>query len=239
MTLVAAFRCHRGGLLLCADREETYGIDVKREIDKIFKIEFPTGQVFIAGSGPSSVITVASLEIRQALIRGFAENIDLEREHKNLIEEVLKSIHQRYAQNLEHWPLGLIVIFAPFNRSMAPLLYRTEFSMMVSEPIYVGYGAGKTLSDYLADRLYVNSYDQIDDATLLAVAAFIFREVEKTVVGVGLGVDAIFIHEGSPLSKTIGKDHIKAIQDQIPPLSDCIFAGWKNRINIPSELIPD
>jgi hypothetical protein len=150
MTLVAAFRCHRGGLLLCADREENYG-DVKREIDKICEINLPSLQVFIAGTGPSSVINQTCLEFRHAMTLAFAEGKDMAREHKPLMEDTLKSIHKHYAANLKHWPLGLIVVFAPYDRSMVPLLYRTELSMMVSEPLYVGYGAGKALCDYLAD----------------------------------------------------------------------------------------
>jgi 20S proteasome alpha/beta subunit len=237
MTLVAAFRCHKGGLLLCADREENYG-DVKREIDKIFQIDLPSLQVFIAGSGPSSVINQACLEIRHGLTLAFAEGKDMVREHKPLIEDTLKSINKRYAANLKNWPLGLIVIFAPFDRSMVPLLYRTELSMMVSEPLYVGYGAGKALCDYLADRLYGDVYERLDDCTLLAVAAFIFREVEHSVGGVGLGVDMMFIREGSPLGMKFGKHHVKAIQDKIPPLGDCIFPCWKDSVSIPAELIP-
>jgi 20S proteasome alpha/beta subunit len=224
-----------GGVLLCADREEDYG-DTKREVDKICAIELPSFQVFIAGSGPTSVVNQACLEIRHVLTQAFAAGEDMVKRHKPLIEETLKAIHKRYAANLKNWTLGLIVIFAPFDRSMVPLLYRTEWSMMVSEPFYVGYGAGKALSDYLADRLY--DYERIDDAHLLAVAAFIFREAEHSVGGVGLGVDMVFIREGAPFALKIGKENVKAIQEQIPPLGECVFSCWKDRISIPAILIP-
>jgi 20S proteasome alpha/beta subunit len=235
MTLVAAFRCHRGGLLLCADREESDGT-VKRETDKIAVIELPAAQVFIAGAGPSSVVNQAVIEIRQVLQQALATGESLERQHKPLIEDTLKSIHKRYAANLKEWSLGLIVIFAPFDRSTVPLLYRSEYSMLVSEPFYVGYGAGKALSDYLADRLY--DYNRIDDTALLAIASFIFREVEHSVGGVGLGVDMMFIREGSPFGLKIGKDHIKAIQEKIPPLGECVLPSWNGRFSIPADLIP-
>jgi len=235
MTLVAAFRCQRGGLLLCADREELYG-DSKREVEKISVIELPVGQIFIAGSGPTSAISQAVIEIRHSLIQALTSGEDVVRRHKAIIEATLKSIHERYADNLKDWALGLIVIFAPFDRLTAPLLYWSDYSMLVLEPYYVGYGAGKALSDYLADRLY--DYERnIDDPTLLAIAAFIFREVEHSVGGVGLGVDMMFIREGRPSGLKIGKDHVKAIQDQIPSLGDCIVPRWGD-LSIPSDLIP-
>ena len=236
MTLVAAFRCPAGGILLCADREENYG-DTKREIGKIFTVELPTLQVFIAGSGPTSVVSQAFLEINQALILAFSNGEDMVKVHKRLVEETLKSIHERYADNLKEWDLGLMVIFAPYDRSMVPLLYRSEYSMLVSEPFYVGYGAGKALSDYLADRLY--DYERIDRQTLIAVAAFIFREVERSVGGVGLGVDMVFIREGNPFTLKIGKDNVKAIQEQIPPLGECVVPYWKDRVAIPRILVPE
>ncbi|HEX3661650.1 MAG TPA: hypothetical protein VHU89_09480 [Acidobacteriaceae bacterium] len=235
MTLVAAFRCQRGGLLLCADREENYG-DTKREVDKISVIELPMGQIFVAGSGPTSVINQAVIDMRHAFIQALTSGEDLVRNHKAMIEETLKSIHERYATNLTDCPLGLIVIFALFDRRTVPLLYRSEYSMLVSEPFYVGYGAGKALSDYLADRLY--EFGRNDDALLLVIAAFIFREVEHSVGGVGLGVDMMFIREGAPLGLKIGKDHIRSIQDQIPPLGEYVLSCWADKINIPADLIP-
>jgi hypothetical protein len=235
MTLVAAFRCHRGGILLCADREESYG-DTKREIDKISAIELPMAQVFIAGSGPTSVVNQAVIEIRHALMQALTSGEDVALRHKLIIEKALKSVYERYDSNLNDSALGLLVVFARFDRQLVPLLYRSEYTMLVPEPYYVGYGAGKALSDYLADRLY--EFSRNDDALLLAIAAFIFREVEHSVGGVGLGVDMMFIREGSPLGLKIGKDHIKAIQDQIPPLGDCVLPCWGGRVNIPANLIP-
>ena|SRR5271163_4998546 len=103
MTLVAAFRCPNGGLLLCADREESYA-DVKREVDKIYRINLPTFQVFIAGAGPSSVVSRACSDIHNVLTQAFSDGEDMVRKHKSLIESSLRSIHENYAANLqERW----------------------------------------------------------------------------------------------------------------------------------------
>jgi hypothetical protein len=158
------------------------------------------------------------------------------KEHKTIIETTLESIYREYATSLRKWPLDLIVIFALFDRTVPPLLYRSERTKLFPEAFYVGYGAGKPLSDYLADRLY--DYERIDYVTLLSVAAFIFREVEHSVGGVGLGVDMMFIREGAPFTLKIGKENVKAIQEQIPPLGECVSPCWKDRISIPAILIP-
>ena len=70
MTLVAAFRCKNGGILLCADREENDGF-LRREVNKICRIrELIPCEFFIAGAGKSAIITNARLEIHKSMKTG-------------------------------------------------------------------------------------------------------------------------------------------------------------------------
>jgi len=235
MTLVAAFRCQNGGILLCADREEIYG-DAKRQVDKIYPIHLPTFQVFIAAAGPANVISRACSDIHNSLTQAFSDDRDIKGEFKGLIESDLHSIHEKYAANLQGWPLDLIVIFAPLEPHVAPLLYRTDMAMMISAQFYVAYGSGQRIADYLADRLY--DYERLDNATLLAMAAFIFREAEESTGGVGMGVDMMWIREGNAMTMSIGPDLVKDLQDQIPNLSDAIYSHWKEHVKVPKTILP-
>ena len=240
MTLIAAFRAGNGGILLCADREENDGY-AKRQVDKIYRIKLPTCDLFIAGAGPSGVITKANTEIEDSLTRALTDGADLVRDHKSLIESSLRSIHKQYAANLKNCYLGLIVVFVPGNLASVPIMYRTELSMLIPEPYYAAYGSGKTVSDYLADRLYGVADEvfghAIDNKTLLTLALFIFREAGKSADGVGLGADMNLIRvcEDSPL-QIICPDAVLEFQENIPTLSDAVFAYWKRRVKLPRIL---
>jgi hypothetical protein len=48
----------------------------------------------------------------------------------------------------------------------------------------------------------------------------------------------MFIREGSPLGLKIGKEDVKAIQEQIPPPRGYTSPCWRERISIPATLIP-
>jgi 20S proteasome alpha/beta subunit len=240
MTLIAAFRSGNGGILLCADREESDGY-AKRQIDKIFRINFPTCDFFIAGAGPSGVISRVNAEIADSLNQAFAKGVDLAREHKSLIESVLRFVHRQFAANLKGCSLGLIVVFVSNDQGRVPILYRTELAMLIPEPYYVAYGSGKTIADYLSDRLY-GVADQIfgheiDSKTLLAIALFIFRETEKSTDGVGLGADMYSIRMKNETSlQILLPDVVKELQEKIPTLSDAVFGYWKRRVKIPRIL---
>ena len=70
MTLVAAFRGRDGGVLLCADREESENY-AKRDVDKIYEIPMLPIQIYLAGAGPSAPIARANMEIHNALSAAF------------------------------------------------------------------------------------------------------------------------------------------------------------------------
>ena len=121
MTLVAAFRCPKGGILLCADREENDGF-TRREVDKIYKINLVPCQVFIAGAGPSGIVTNANSHIHGALAKALSDGKDIIVEHKNIIETALKELHNRYSANLKTGYLDLLIVVAPQNDKNVPML---------------------------------------------------------------------------------------------------------------------
>ncbi len=153
MTLVAAFRCLRGGIMLIADREENDGY-ARHEVNKIYKINLVPCQIFIAGAGPSGIVSNANSYIHEAFVKALSDGKDILAEHKNIVESALKELHKRYAANLKTGYLDLLIVVAPLNSQNVPMLYRTEAAMMVPEPYYAAYGSGKTLCDYFAERLY-------------------------------------------------------------------------------------
>jgi hypothetical protein len=233
MTLVAAFRCRDNGILLCADRQDDDGY-VKRPVDKIYR---ETGlsncEVFIAGSGPTTAVLDSCQEIHKALEKAaHYDKSDVLIEHQSIIEASLKAIHIKHKEDLKWMRLGLLIVVVPRNPNGMPILYRNDRSTLIPESEYAAHGTGKPLSDYFAIRLY--KYGQPNDY-LAVLAAFILREAEESVSGVGLGSDMIFIRSGISL-RYLHTDSISEIQAGIPPLKDAIHSYWGEHIKVPDWL---
>jgi len=235
MTLVAAFRCSKGGVMLCADREENDGY-TRREVDKIYRLNLTTGQVFLAGAGPSGIVTAAFADIHQDFAKAHAEgnNVWLPEQHKPLIESRLRLLHKQYKDNIKPGYLDLLIVIAPFAADRFPMVYRTELALIIPEPCYVAAGTGKTLSDYFADRLYECA--RIDKDSLKVLGAFILRETEKAAAGVGLGADIQFIHEGDKSVHHLFSGVVKEIQNLIPQVSESLWSDWTAKVRLPQHL---
>jgi hypothetical protein len=236
MTLVAAFRCRDGGILLCADREENDGY-AKKEVDKIyhFSCESPKGskaicEFFIAGSGPSKTIGKAYIAICNSLRNAAESGVNLATEHKSYIENALTEIHEQDAKILKRWGMNLLVVVAPHIPGNSPQLYRTEKAELCPEALYAAEGNGQIISNYLASRLYTHG---LQKPALAALAAFIFREVEYSRVGVGLGLDMWFIHEGDKSRNEIPPIPAAEIQAGVPSLKDAVYSYWERHLVVP------
>jgi 20S proteasome alpha/beta subunit len=233
MTLVAAFRCRNNGILLCADRLEDDGI-AKRPVDKIWRISGLTEcDIFLAGAGLTTIVKDAQAEIETAIRKAVADNRSVLTEHRSLIEDSLKTVHLRHKDDLKRWPLNLLIVIAPRTPGAIPALFTTDRSTLVSEPVYAAHGSGKTISDYLADRLYVHG---LYNEHLLTLAAFIFREAERASSGVGLGNDMVLISHGAGPLAFLYADKIKEIEDGIPAIKDAIFSFWRDHLKSPDWL---
>jgi hypothetical protein len=232
MTLVAAYRSTEGGILLCADREENDGV-AKRSVNKIYRIPLLPCEVYLAGAGPANAIVKANEEIHSALGHAFASGADVLREYKTLIEAALLSVHVQFPEELEEMPMNFLIILQAKAPNSVPLFYRTEKTVMLSENCYAAFGTGKLICDYFSDRLY--EYPRHEKPSLMAVAAFIFREAHKSASGVGSDVDMIYMRPSPALGEReeFGTNLVKEIQDGIPPLSEAILEYWKEHVKLP------
>ena len=229
MTLAAAFRTFKGGVLLCADRQEDNGIQ-KWEVDKIYHFIVHDCEIFLVSSGFSALIVNAYTRIHQHFMAADAGGIDVVKDHWRLLKECLDSIYQDYAE-LQDNPLGLIVVIAPLLPGMIPMVYAGMGPVLSPSGPYVATGSGKAVSDYLAHRLYKQEHG---NHFLALVAGLICREVEYATLGVGFGFDWVFIHDGDKSRRELGPDMVKEIQAGIASLEDAIFPYWKEHATLPA-----
>ena len=223
MTLIAAFRASKGGVLLCSDRQEDDGVS-KRSIEKIYPIKhLKSCEIFMAGAGPSTPVKNAFLEIHKNLKQQEDGGLEVAWEHREVIEKSLKSIHERYEDVLQNWPINLIIVIAPRARNYTPMLYSTDGKMLSPESRYITHGSGKGVADYLASRLFS---DDLKEHWLLVMAAFIFREAGESSAGVGFGSDMIMINNGRVGRREIGHIPVSEVEHALPLLADCLQANW-------------
>lgn len=231
MTLAAAFRGPKGGILLCSDQEWNDAGVSKRTINKNYRIGLLRDcEFFISGAGPDTPILRAWEEIHKSLAQADTSGIDLVAEHREIIEATLVIVHKQFARLLKSYPMTLLVVSAPRSLTRVPMLYRSDGAALVPEPYYYSVGNGKPVADYLADRLY--EHGRLSKRDLSILAAFILREAGESSIGVS-GGNMVFIHEGEKAMHYISSGVVKEMQDGIPSLRDAIQSYWPGRITFP------
>ncbi|HTB98131.1 MAG TPA: hypothetical protein VK716_14060 [Terracidiphilus sp.] len=228
MTLIAAFRADKGGILLCADREENDGFS-KREVCKISRVSNLKFQMFIAGAGPTAIIKKAQDACEQALFEAAESGIDVETSHQDILEGALEATYTRYVKT-DRDEIRLLIVATIEKEPRVPFLYRTESAMLVREEFYAAEGSGKFISDFLADRLYQPS---IGRAQLFLLAALIFRETGKAISGVGRGAEMVLIYNGNRSMGFYGPDCVADLQVGIPSIADSVYTHWKEKVKLP------
>jgi 20S proteasome alpha/beta subunit len=229
MTLAAAFRCTRGGILLCSDQEWNDAGVSKRRVNKNYRISgLPQCEFFISGAGPDTAVIKAWTKITKCLWEASNAGRDVLAEHQTILESALSAVCKQNAKTLKLWPMSLLIIVAPRALDTVPMLYRTDADLLIDEPYYYAVGSGKPVADYLADRLY--EFGRLDKRSLAIVAAFILKEAGDSSIGVGLGANMVFIHEGEKVMHYLSQEVIKEIQDGIPSLSAAINAYWPEHV---------
>jgi len=231
MTLAAAFRGPKGGILLCSDQEWNDAGVSKRQIDKNYRIGgLPPCEFFVSGSGPETAIITAWTEMHKSLWEASNAGRDVLAEHQAILKSVLKGICKQQAKTLKFWPMSLLIVVAPRDLNKVPMLYRTDGDVLLPEPHYYAVGSGKQVADYLADRLY--EFGRLRKRELVTLAAFILREAGESSIGVS-GGNMVFINEGEKAMHYMGPGAVKEMQDGIPSLNDAIQNYWSGKINFP------
>jgi 20S proteasome alpha/beta subunit len=230
MTLIAGFRCTDGGILMCADREES-GDGTKRSVDKLKELRLADADFVFAASGSAIIVTNLYQRLEEALR---ANEDDLLASHVSVISGVLRSIHKEFRE-FKEWE-ELVIAAAFYQDTTIPIasfLYSTYGNYLRPEQHFVCKGGGKDLAGYFFHRLF-NPWP--DRRRSVIVAAFVFREVEDHVEGVGRGTDIKYMATHKRLIQTVPHGDVKALEDAIPSIKDVLFERWHQGITIPSWL---
>jgi 20S proteasome alpha/beta subunit len=235
MTLIASFRCSDGGVLLCADREQSQQI-AKRSVDKIFRIPCNQGTFLIAGAGRSSIVDNTFARLETAIKTADANNVNLFDRHQDVIGTVLHEIHEEFiwGKHDEYTRAIKLIVTASFvSPHSTPFVYGTDEEILYPHQLYGCAGVGQDLAYYFADKLY-NEHLSGEGTVLLA--AFIFREVSHSVSGVGLGTDMQFLAAKGQRRIRIPSNKVQELESGIPDIEKAIADAWNGKISIPDWL---
>jgi 20S proteasome alpha/beta subunit len=235
MTLISAFRCSTGGVLLCADQEETDWYS-KRSVGKIFNILLQQANFFIAGAGHSAIIANTFSRLEDALKNAERTGVDIFQEHQRIIRNVLYLVHEEFIwgqHNEEGRRIWFIFAVAFRSPHSVPIVYGTTEDILFPEQLCICAGAGKSLADYFCSRLYLPS---IAPHQAVFLASFVFREVSQSVSGVGLGTDMIFMEHENLRFHNIAAAKVKELEGIVPSVTDAIVKAWNQEIKVPDWL---
>jgi len=222
------------GILICADREES-GDGTKRAVDKLVEFNFRNSTFVFGASGVTAII--ANLYTR--LYEGLSANEDdLLRSHTSIISDALRSVRNDFPE-FDDWVE--LVVSASFYRDVstpvASFLYGTVGSVLQPEAEYCCKGPGKDLARYFCHRLFSPWPDR---RHAMIIAAFIFREVENHVEGVGFGTDMKYVATQHRKIQTIPSGDVAKLEEKIPILRETLIEYWRQKIKaVPQWLIAD
>jgi hypothetical protein len=241
MTLIAGFRLNRGGILICADREESSGSG-KRSVEKIDRLNLLNSSYVIAGAGSSAILANTLPRIGIALKDAEDKGVDLLREHQSVINSALRPIYEtliwgRPDEDDRNINLIIASSFGQKKGEIATALYGNYEDTLYPANLYICDGCGRDLAYYLADKLYSGPYSGLPNRTAAIVqAAFIFKEVRDSVAGVGLGTDMVLLSGIERGVRIIPHKTVKELDDNLPDIQEGVAAAWATGLKIPDWL---
>jgi hypothetical protein len=241
MTLIAGFRLHRGGILLCADREQLTGAG-KHTVDKIDRFSLAASSYVIAATGSHPILANALPRIRQCLQDAEKNGKDLRMEHQAIIGSALRPLHEemvwgRTDENERGISLIVAASFGQQKGEMTTALYGNYGDTLYPANAYLCEGTGRDLAYYLTDKLYSGVYFSLPNRTKAIVqAAFIFRGVREAVPGVGLETDMVLLSGTERGVRIIPYSVIEKLDQELSEIQAGIQKAWNQGLKIPDWL---
>lgn len=238
MTLIAGFRLHRGGILVCADKEQLNGAG-KHSVDKIERFSLSDSSYVIAGAGSLPVLANAQLRIRQYLQDAERDGRDLRTDHQSVIGSALRPLYEemvwgRPDENERGINLIVAASFGQQRGEIVTALYGNYGDTLYPANAYLCEGTGKDLAYYLADSLYSGVYFTLPNRTKAIVqASFIFRGVREAVSGIGLETDMVLLSGTERGVKVIPRGIIDRLEQELTDIQSGIQRAWSQGLKIP------
>ncbi len=244
MALIAGFRLHRGGILVCTDREQLTGTG-KHSVEKIDRFSLSSSSYVIAGTGSSPILANALPRIRQALQEAENYGKDLRTEHQTIIGAALRPLHEemiwgRSDENERSISLIVAASFGQQKGEIATALYGNFGDTLYPANAYLCDGAGRDLAYYLTDKLYSGVYFSLPNrAKAIVQAVYIFRGVREAVSGIGIETDMVLLSGTERGFRMIPYAVIERLDRELSEIQSEIQTGWSRGLKIPEWLKPE
>jgi hypothetical protein len=244
MTLIAGFRLHRGGILVCADREQATGAG-KHSPDKIDRFNLSASSYVIAGAGSAPVLANALPRIRLALQEADRRGDDLRLEHQSVIAAALRPLYEemvwgRADQDAREINLIVAAAFGLQKGEISTALYGNYGDTLYPANAYLCEGSGRDLAYYLTDKLYSGVFFSLPNRSKAIVqAAFIFQGVREAVPGIGQETDMILLSGMERGVRIIPYSVIRKLDENLHQIQEGIRLAWNEGLKVPDWLKPE
>ncbi|MGB0063729.1 MAG: hypothetical protein WBP85_04720 [Terracidiphilus sp.] len=241
MTLIAGFRLHRGGILVCADREQLTGAG-KHSLDKIDRFSLAGSSYVIAGTGSIPVLANALPRIRQTLQDAEKNGRDLRADHQSIIGGALRPLHEEmvWGRPDESERAISLIVAASFGQQKGEIstaLYGNYGDTLYPANAYLCEGNGQDLAYYLTDSLYSGVYFSLPNRTkALVQAAFIFRGVREAVSGIGLETEMVLLSGTERGVRIVPHSIVDKLEQELAEIQSGLQRAWNQGLKIPEWL---
>ena len=241
MPLIAGFRLHRGGILVCADREQLTGAG-KHSVERIDRFSLSESSYVVAGTGSVPVLSNALPRIRQYLQDAERHGRDLRAEHQSIIGAALRPLHEemvwgRPDENERSINLIVAASFGQQKGEITTALYGNYGDTLYPANAYLCEGTGRDLAYYLADNLYSGVYFTLPNRTKAVVqAAFVFRGVREAVSGIGLETGMVLLSGTERGVRVIPHGIVDRLEQELTDIQSGIQRAWNQGLKLPEWL---
>jgi hypothetical protein len=202
MTIAIGYRC-KGGVILCADTQETYD-GTKRNVPKLIVKEstVPDGPplvLAVAGAGHGPFI--------DRLVSDMWKAIAGRRNTEQAIaaaDDAILDHYDRYSKSFGGKIPDAELIYAIRSTEDARLFHAS--GQIVNECQSQSVGVGHILADYLNDRLHIRD---IGLSYMLQVAVYILKETKKYVDGCGGESHIMVLPDSGPYLPILPQDEVE------------------------------
>ncbi|MCU1285018.1 MAG: hypothetical protein JWO13_1368 [Acidobacteriales bacterium] len=234
MTIIAGFSGW-GGVVLCADTQETVSGYGKREVEKISvggqmaDMDFNVAVAAATDSGPHADSLTGELIYAVSQVKVYSLSRIKEEIEKKLAEYHAKHIWPRASQDRPH--IETIVVIQHAEGGHADMFHTTDTAVNWVSGSRCCIGVGSHLGDFILERTLQGAGSK---SHMLAVAAHMLKEVRENIDGCGKNATIWFFGKDGTCEQFYN-DRFKFMEDQVEDVNDVLKEAMRYMTDVEED----
>ncbi len=182
MTVAAGFVC-KGGIVLCADSQETAG-DYKFPVEKVVTKVDPWTEIAIAGSGTGPLVDMATEQLAKGLLGGHENYTAVEGRLGDVLNELYETPFRLYPVREAEDSVVQLLIAVKVGKMQVPILYQASATAISRVTQYAIIGSGRAVQ-YEVQQLYTPEIGMAQGILIAVQLMNVAKAVLSSVGGTG------------------------------------------------------